>query len=71
MDRRDFGDVVVMRNEFYSDDKTGREKYIRKKSRHKETDIQKFDANKVRDWVRSNNAEISRKIAARRLTAYM
>ena len=67
MDKRDFGDAVVFLADKFQNDKSGREKYIRKKGRKKDEYRLVFDAAKVREWVKINNAEISRKMRLRLL----
>ena len=67
IDKRDFGDAVFTLGEAFTDDKEGRSKYLRKKGKCINKLRLEFDAQKVRTWVRINNAEISRKMRERLL----
>ena len=64
VDKRDFGDMIVMFADKYDNDSDSRKKYIKIKG-GKKSDRLIFDQYAVQEWVRLRNAEIRRKIAAR------
>ena len=65
VDMRDFGDVIYMMGERYDNDEQGRKRYVKQKGSKKDDLRDQFDVTAVTEWVRRNNAEIARKIAAR------
>ena len=67
VDKRDFGDAIFMLGESFADNKEGPKKYLRKKGNSVNKYRLEFDVQKVRTWVRINNADISRKMRERML----
>ena len=65
VDKRDFGDAIFTLGDTFTDNIEGQKKYLRKKGKSVNRYRLEFDVQKVRTWVKINNAEISRKMRER------